>query len=71
MICPKCKVAKLTKRRAKAKDVVVEYCRKCRGVWFDRSELGEIMPVAIKELEVPGDAQKDVECPCPKCNYAL
>ncbi len=29
------------------------------------------MPEAIKELKVPGDAQKDVECLCPKCNKAL
>ncbi len=71
MICPKCQVAKLTKRRAKGKDFAVEYCLKCKGVWFDRSELEEVMPEAIKELEVPGDAQKDAECLCPKCNYAL
>lgn len=71
MICPKCQVAKLTKRRAKGKDFTVEYCLKCKGVWFDRNELEEVMPEAIKELEVPGDAQKDVECLCPKCNKAL
>jgi Zn-finger nucleic acid-binding protein len=71
MICPKCQVAKLTKRRAKGKDFAVEYCLKCKGVWFDRDELEEVMPEAIKELEVPDDAQKDVECLCPKCNKAL
>ncbi len=71
MICPKCQVARLTKRRAKGKDFAVEYCLKCKGVWFDRDEHEEVMHEAIKELEVPGDAQKDVECLCPKCNKAL
>ena len=28
MICPKCKVAKLVKRKAKGKAFSVEYCRK-------------------------------------------
>ena len=71
MICPKCKAGKLTKRRAKGEDFSVEYCRKCKGVWFDRGELEEVMPEAIKKLEVPNDAQKDAECLCPKCNKAL
>jgi Zn-finger nucleic acid-binding protein len=71
MICPKCQVAKLRKRRAKGQDFTVQYCLKCKGVWFDRYELDEVMPEAIKELEVPGNAQKDAECLCPKCNKPL
>jgi len=71
MICPKCKVAKLRKRRVKGKAFTVEYCLKCKGVWFDQGELDEVMPEAIKELEVPRGAQKDVEYLCPKCNKAL
>ena len=71
MICPKCQVAKLTRRRAKGKDFAVEYCLKCKGVWFDRDEHEEVMHEAIKELEVPGDAQRDVQCLCPKCDKAL
>lgn len=71
MNCPKCHVAKLTRRRAKGKDFAVEYCLRCKGVWFDPDELEEVMPEAIKELEVPGEAQKNIECLCPKCNNAL
>lgn len=71
MICPKCKVTRLRKRRAKGKAFTVEYCLKCKGVWFDRGELDEVMPEAIKELGVPRGAQKDTECLCPKCNKAL
>lgn len=72
MNCPKCQqVAKLTKRRAKGKDFTVEYCLKCKGVWFDRDELNEVMPEAIKNLKVSRDAQQDFACLCPKCNTAL
>lgn len=72
MNCPKCQqVAKLRKRRAKGKDFTVEYCLKCKGVWFDRDELNEVMPEAIKNLKVPRDAQQDFACLCPKCNTAL
>lgn len=71
MICPKCKVAKLRKRRAKGKAFTVEYCLNCKGVWFDQGEFDEVLPEAIKELGIPKDAQKDAECLCPKCNKDL
>jgi Zn-finger nucleic acid-binding protein len=71
MICPKCKVIKLVKRKAKGKAFSVEYCRKCKGIWFDRDELEELMSEAIKELVIPRNAKKDVKSLCPKCNKAL
>lgn len=71
MICPKCQAAKLRRRRVKGKDFSVEYCLKCKGVWFDRNELTEVMPEAIKKLGVPSDAEIDSECLCPKCNKPL
>jgi len=71
MICPKCQVVKLMERKAKGKDFTVGYCRKCKGLWFDRDELEEVMPTTIKELEVPGNAVKKVERLCPKCEKAL
>jgi Zn-finger nucleic acid-binding protein len=71
MICPKCQTAKLRKRRVKGKDFTVEYCLKCKGVWFDRDELIEVMPEAIKKLRVPGDAQDNPAYLCPKCNTSL
>ena len=71
MLCPKCQVAKLVARGVKGKDFTVDYCLKCKGVWFDRGELEEVMPAAIKELAIPGTARKDVERLCPKCEKAL
>lgn len=71
MICPKCQVARLIKRRAKGKNFSVEYCLKCKGVWFDRDELEALMPEAVREMKLPRHAQKDPECLCPKCNKTL
>jgi Zn-finger nucleic acid-binding protein len=71
MICPKCQVVKLIKRRVKGKSFSLEYCKRCNGLWFDRDELNEVMPEAIKELKVPRKAKKDVKCLCPKCDKAL
>ena len=71
MICPKCQGVKLIERRVKGKDFTVEYCLTCKGVWFDRDELEEVMPAVIKELEIPANALKKVKRLCPKCKKAL
>lgn len=71
MLCPKCQAAKLLERKAKGKDFTIGYCLKCKGVWFDRDELEEVMPTAIKELEVPGSAVKNNKRLCPKCEKPL
>jgi len=71
MICPKCQAAKLLERKVKGKDSTVGYCLNCKGVWFDQHELEEVMPAAIKELQVPGNALKKKKRLCPKCEKAL
>lgn len=37
MKCPSCKVKNLT--RADYKNIQLDYCPDCRGIWFDRGEL--------------------------------
>ena len=71
MLCPKCQVAKLIARGVKGRDFTVEYCLKCKGVWFDQDKLEEVMPTAIKELQVPGHTRKNVDRLCPNCEKAL
>jgi len=71
MTCPKCQVGRLTKRKAKGRDFSVEYCRRCKGVWFDRGEHEQVMPEAIRELQVPGNALENAGRLCPKCRKAL
>ena len=38
--CPACKVDLVMTER---KDVEIDYCPKCRGVWLDRGELDKII----------------------------
>jgi len=40
LLCPACKVDLVMTER---KDVEVDYCPKCRGVWLDRGELDKII----------------------------
>lgn len=40
LLCPACKVDLVMTER---KDVEIDYCPKCRGVWLDRGELDKIL----------------------------
>ena len=40
LLCPACKVDLV---RTERKDVEIDYCPKCRGVWLDRGELDKII----------------------------
>jgi uncharacterized protein len=40
LLCPVCKVDLVMTER---KDVEIDYCPKCRGVWLDRGELDKII----------------------------
>ena len=40
LLCPACKVDLVMTER---KDVEIDYCPKCRGVWLDRGELDKII----------------------------
>ena len=53
--CPSCKVDLVMTER---KDVEIDYCPKCRGVWLDRGELDKIIEKsAAQELHQRGPAQ--------------
>jgi Zn-finger nucleic acid-binding protein len=70
MNCPKCRTNELIQRKLKDKDVTVEYCRRCKGIWFDKEELETVLAVAIKELDIPGNALQ-LTLLCPKCKKSL
>lgn len=38
---------------AQRKGVQVDYCPCCRGVWFDRGEINELIESTIAKLSVP------------------
>jgi uncharacterized protein len=51
--CPACKVDLVMTER---KDVEIDYCPKCRGVWLDRGELDRILE---RERQVVGGADDE------------
>lgn len=70
MRCPTCKKVDLQQKRIKESEAAVDYCSKCRGVWFDADEMNQVLDVASKGLDVPKDA-KLTRFRCPKCELPL
>ena len=73
MICPRCQKLTLKQKHVRKKNLTVDYCPKCKGIWFDRAELARATPVAEVELEVPRNAVRlNAQCPvCAKPLYAF
>jgi len=56
LLCPVCKVDLVMTER---KDVEIDYCPKCRGVWLDRGELDKIIEKsAAQEMQQRPPAQQ-------------
>lgn len=53
-------------KRFRAKDLTVDYCPGCKGIWFDQAELARATPVAESELEIPRNAVR-LKAQCPVC----
>ena len=70
MHCPKCKTHKLKHGKVQQKDVAIDYCSKCKGIWFDHGEIEEMIPAAIKNLTI-GDQCQNPSGVCPKCRELL
>jgi len=69
MNCPKCQ-QQLKERYVSAVNLNVDYCPKCKGVWLDRGELEQAMPVADPHLQIPPNAVR-LRAPCPRCAQPL
>jgi Zn-finger nucleic acid-binding protein len=70
MNCPKCRQQHLKEKYVSGPNLNVDYCPKCRGVWFDRGELEQAMHVADPQLQIPGGAVR-LLAPCPRCAKPL
>lgn len=57
LLCPSCRVPLVMTDR---KNVEIDYCPKCRGVWLDRGELDKIIERSLREV-VPAAAQTGPE----------
>ena len=70
MNCPRCKTVDLKKDKPKNSDLMLDYCSKCGGIWFDETELEQIVTQAIRDLALPEKAVK-LSRVCPKCKKYL
>ncbi|MCX7824038.1 MAG: zf-TFIIB domain-containing protein [Verrucomicrobiae bacterium] len=75
-VCPKCDVALLL---ARLRDVEVDVCHRCRGLWLDAGELESLMRATgatpddplLRFLEQAGRAPRDRKYLCPRCDRRL
>ena len=65
MHCPNCRQKTLEEFQVGNIKTVVDRCRICGGIWFDRMELESIMELAVKELIIPAGADETERC-CPR-----
>ncbi len=70
MRCPKCKTISLKEGKVKDRSVKIDYCPKCKGIWFDVGELGKVTENAIRELSIDPDADRR-SIYCPRCIQPL
>lgn len=70
MLCLNCKSVTLKQKIIKSTAVQVDYCPKCKGIWFDFKEYESVSAVAVRDLEVPTEALKG-NLPCPRCRQLL
>lgn len=65
MLCPKCCKATLAEMQVGDVRTVVDQCRSCGGIWFDRKELEAIMDLAARDLAIPPTAE-ETRRTCPR-----
>lgn len=70
MICPKCPQQHLKEKYVSRINLRVDYCLKCKGIWFDAGELAQAMSVVDRQLQIPRNAVR-LQAPCPKCDEPL
>jgi Zn-finger nucleic acid-binding protein len=70
MKCPKCISVNTVQKKIREEKIILDYFPKCLGIWLDKGELEQIMPLAIKKLSVPFKASQ-VAFFCPRCQRHL
>lgn len=69
-MCPKCRQQSLKQKYASEMNLTVDYCPRCKGVWFDGGELNQAMAETDKDLQMPRDAVR-LQALCPVCGRPL
>jgi len=70
MNCPKCKTNKLKKGKIKQNGIEINYCAKCKGIWFDHGEIEQMLSSPVKNLSID-NRKKHPSGVCPSCSELL
>lgn len=71
MNCPRCNSELKVENY---KDIEVDQCSACQGMWLDYGELEQLEDVVLAEDEIKGTMMYSLlkgELPCPKCGEAM
>jgi Zn-finger nucleic acid-binding protein len=72
MQCPKCKSTPLKRGKITAKQLVLDQCSTCKGLWFDKGELTRSLGAKAKKYFVtPNFSVKVPDSKCPRCDDSL
>jgi len=71
MDCPKCSQGILKPTKLKSKDIELDRCQACKGLWFDDTELYTVLGVKAKKTSIPRFAMLNKNIKCPKCKQGL
>jgi Zn-finger nucleic acid-binding protein len=74
-VCPKCHQALFVVR---FKEIELDFCSKCRGIWLDAGELEELMNKTgavvsdpFKIFQTKAASKKNKKHLCPRCDQSL
>ena len=71
MRCPKCFSKELVAFQVEGRNLVIDKCPLCGGMWFDGTELETVLEdLAEIDLEVPIGSEM-TNFPCPRCHRKL
>ena len=72
LMCPKCKEKTLSYFNT-SEGVVVDFCEKCSGIWFDKNELAHYIELSmdIPEITQMKKSARKTDLKCPRCEGTL
>ncbi len=72
LMCPKCKEKTLSYFNT-SEGVVVDFCEKCSGIWFDKNELARYIELSldIPEITRMKKSARKTGLLCPRCEGTL
>jgi len=72
MQCSKCLDKKLKRGKVTSRNLVLDQCQSCKGIWLDKGELNLLLGSKAKsDFEIPKFALEFENIQCPKCNTGL